>query len=449
VKFGTFSLYSILSTHTVSKALDTYRKTAHVSLFSSNFLDTLSTWRANCSVVLCLSLNQTAYCAGALASLLCLGSLWLRSFHIVCQLRVTYLWVDKTAAPGPSQVSGWNTWACFHVGGKYCVKKITLMNLSRRNTIGGRCFTAPFGMPFGPGNSAALSPRMESCTSSTLVIFWEQKEYGCIASSTIPMTAGSDGSFTGLHVNDESRLSARNQVLPASLEISPCVFHPETQEGSGAAIILLTRKYATHNWQAVRNYPTHQDPLWSGGGLLRNEQFGFRPKNSTALQLTCLLQSGQEFWGENPNQFSFWGSQSTGLILPVILGWPWYTAYLIDWCRSAEKESSTGTGNVWPFPTQKWSLCQEWSSAVLSIHPSYEWQCVPCVEVCHSLPYQETAGASMQVSLHCNHSTSGMLVRSKFTMIWKILSLTTTLDCWEIWFKLSWCAIPTAQQPVP
>jgi len=75
------------------------------------------------------------------------------------------------------------------------------------------------------------------------------------------MTAGSDGSFTGLHVNDESRLSARNQVLPASLEISPCVFHPETQEGSGAAIILLTRKYATHNWQAVRNYPTHQDPL--------------------------------------------------------------------------------------------------------------------------------------------------------------------------------------------
>jgi hypothetical protein len=55
------------------------------------------------------------------------------------------------------------------------------------------------------------------------------------------------------------------------LEISPCVFHPETQEGSGAAIILLTRRYATRNWQAVRNYPTHQDPLWSGGGLLRNE----------------------------------------------------------------------------------------------------------------------------------------------------------------------------------
>jgi len=66
------------------------------------------------------------------------------------------------------------------------------------------------------------------------------------------------------------------------------------------------------------------------GGLLHNEQFGFRTKHSTALQLTHLLESGQEFWGKNPDQFSFWGSQSTGSILPVILGWPWYTAYLVD-----------------------------------------------------------------------------------------------------------------------
>jgi len=34
---------------------------------------------------------------------------------------------------------------------------------------------------------------------------------------------------------------------------------------------------------------------------LRNEQFGFRPKHSTALQLTSHVESVQELWKEDGN----------------------------------------------------------------------------------------------------------------------------------------------------
>jgi hypothetical protein len=46
-------------------------------------------------------------------------------------------------------------------------------------------------------------------------------------------------------------------------------------------------------------------------------------------------------------------------------------------------------------------LHQEWSSAVQTAHPSYDGLRVPHLEVCHLLPYKETAGASVQVSSHC------------------------------------------------
>ena len=44
---------------------------------------------------------------------------------------------------------------------------------------------------------------------------------------------------------------------------------------------------------------THQDSLQIGGrGLLRNEQFGFRPKHSTTLQLTRLVERVSRNFGE-------------------------------------------------------------------------------------------------------------------------------------------------------
>ena len=45
------------STHTISKALAISRKTASVSLFSSKFLDTISTRWSSCNAVLCFGLK--------------------------------------------------------------------------------------------------------------------------------------------------------------------------------------------------------------------------------------------------------------------------------------------------------------------------------------------------------------------------------------------------------
>ena len=75
------------------------------------------------------------------------------------------------------------------------------------------------------------------------------------------------------------------------------------------------------------------------------------------------------------------------------------TAHLDDSYRSGEKESSTETEHrVGTSPKQeKWSLHQEWSSAVQAAHPSLHGLRVPRLEVRCSLPCQETAGASVQV----------------------------------------------------
>ena len=56
-KLRSVSLLRRQSTHTISKALATSRKTASVCLFSSEFLDTISTRWASCNAVLCFSLK--------------------------------------------------------------------------------------------------------------------------------------------------------------------------------------------------------------------------------------------------------------------------------------------------------------------------------------------------------------------------------------------------------
>jgi hypothetical protein len=56
-----------------------------------------------------------------------------------------------------------------------------------------------------------------------------------------------------------------NPVLSISFETSPHISHPETQEGSGIALILLTQNSAKYDWQAVQVNPTYQDSMQSKG----------------------------------------------------------------------------------------------------------------------------------------------------------------------------------------
>ena len=70
--------------------------------------------------------------------------------------------------------------------------------------------------------------------------------------------------------------------------------------------------------------------------------------------------------------------------------------------QSGEKENSTETGSAGTSPKQeKWSVHQEWSFAVQAAPPSYDGICRYRLVVHRSLPHQETAGASVQVSPNC------------------------------------------------
>ena len=89
-----------------------------------------------------------------------------------------------------------------------------------------------------------------------------------------------------------------------------------------------------------------------------------------------------------------------GLPLIHVLG---ANAYL-----SGEKLSGTETGSTdctgsvgTPPKLEKWSLHEEWCSAVQAAHPFYGVLRVPCLEVHRSLPNQEPAGGLIEVSLHC------------------------------------------------
>jgi hypothetical protein len=66
-----------------------------------------------------------------------------------------------------------------------------------------------------------------------------------------------------LHYSRVIQHDISNPVLPISFKTSPHVSHPETQEGSGIALILLTQNSAKHDWQAVQVNPTYQESMQS------------------------------------------------------------------------------------------------------------------------------------------------------------------------------------------
>ena len=92
-------------------------------------------------------------------------------------------------------------WACFHTAGKYYASRAALNIVTRRDkTRYGRCFSALYGILFGPGALPIYRPWMTSCTSAALVNMGYvagAKVYACSASLSISITAGFGMSFTG------------------------------------------------------------------------------------------------------------------------------------------------------------------------------------------------------------------------------------------------------------
>ena len=107
----------------------------------------------------------------------------------------------------------------------------------------------------------------------------------------------------------------------------------------------------------------------------------------------------------NPEQYSSSGTMKwvddaryLGVTLDKGLTWSKH----ID--RVRKKAAQTGNAGTSP-EYEKWSLHQEWCSAVWAAHPSHDGLCVSRLEVRRSLPYQETASPAVQVSSHCYQCT--------------------------------------------
>jgi len=76
---------------------------------------------------------------------------------------------------------------------------------------------------------------------------------------------------------------------------------------------------------------------------------------------------------------------------PIRWGGPCYTAHIDQVRKKAVQRRSAGT-----FPIQeKWTFHHECSSAVQAAYASNHGVCLPLLEVPRSLPYQETAYASV------------------------------------------------------
>jgi hypothetical protein len=76
-----------------------------------------------------------------------------------------------------------------------------------------------------------------------------------------------------------------NAVLPNGLKTSTPIFDPENWEGSGAALIYLLDMIGKLFEKILLSRIVYEV---TERELLHNEQFRFRPKHSTALQLARL-----------------------------------------------------------------------------------------------------------------------------------------------------------------
>ena len=79
-------------------------------------------------------------------------------------------------------------------------------------------------------------------------------------------------------------------VLPTSTEARKRDLYPETRKVTGPSLVVSTQKSVRHDWQVVLKDRTRILSEVSGHGILRDDQFGFRPKHNTALQLISLAE---------------------------------------------------------------------------------------------------------------------------------------------------------------
>ena len=77
-------------------------------------------------------------------------------------------------------------------------------------------------------------------------------------------------------------------------------FHPEAGEGPSTTTFLSAHKFLDTIGKVFEKFLLRRIlNEVSGRGLLRDEQFGFRPKHSTSLQLARLFESVSRTLGEN------------------------------------------------------------------------------------------------------------------------------------------------------
>jgi hypothetical protein len=196
------SLWRRPLTHTVSKALASSRKTAPVSRLSSKFLLAPSTRRASCRVVLCieseLKLLVVQQSAIPYFPKNCSQQDLLKCLTTVSRKSIG-LYEDGSLGSFLGFSMGTTT-ACFQPGCQYCVHRTPLNNFVRKVMARlGRCLRTLFGIPFGPGALPSFSPMMACRTSVGAVnigSFVGAYSHAHIATSTISVNAGSDGSST-------------------------------------------------------------------------------------------------------------------------------------------------------------------------------------------------------------------------------------------------------------
>jgi len=75
-----------------------------------------------------------------------------RSCQLANRVQQTYGSIRQGQTRILPRFQGEVTLACYHAGGKYRIRKIAFINLTRKDTtLSGGCFRVQFDIPFGPG----------------------------------------------------------------------------------------------------------------------------------------------------------------------------------------------------------------------------------------------------------------------------------------------------------